>query len=146
MDNASTNDTLMDYIAADLEDVGIAYDARQHRLRCNSHIINLAFCAFLFGKHPDAEIQADGTTESRAGPFVRELTTWRKLGSLGKLHNIISYIMASPQRIQEFTQRSGGHLPRRDNKTWWNLWYMMLDWSLTKTRVLFFFSNNRYIN
>lgn len=28
MDNASTNDTIMDYITADLEDEGIAYDAR----------------------------------------------------------------------------------------------------------------------
>ena len=68
MDNASTNDTLMEYIAEDLEDEGIAYDPRQHRLRCNGHIINLAVCAFLFGKHPDAERQSDGAIES--------LTSW----------------------------------------------------------------------
>ena len=43
--------------------------------------------------------------------------------------------MASSQRIQAFTQRSGGYMPRRDNKTRSNSWYMMLDWSLTKTRV-----------
>lgn len=36
----------------------------------NGHIINLAVCAFLFGKHPDAERQADGTIESRVGPVV----------------------------------------------------------------------------
>lgn len=60
----------MNYITADLEDEGIVYDARQHRLRCNGHIINLAVCAFLFGKHPDAERQADGTIESRVGPVV----------------------------------------------------------------------------
>ncbi len=59
MDNASTNDTLMEYIAEDLEDEGIAYDPRQHRIRCNGHIINLTFCAFLFGKHLDGERQAD---------------------------------------------------------------------------------------
>lgn len=29
MDNASTNDILMDYIAENLEDEGIAYDPRQ---------------------------------------------------------------------------------------------------------------------
>ena len=103
MDNASTNDTLMEYIAEDLEDEGIAYDPRQHRLRCNGHIINLAVCAFLFGKHPDAERQADGAIESRAGPSIQELNTWRRLGPLGKLYNIIVYIMASPQRIQVFT-------------------------------------------
>ncbi len=54
MKNASTNDTLMEYIAEDLEEEEIAYDPRQHRVRCNGHIINRAVCAFLFGKHPDA--------------------------------------------------------------------------------------------
>ena len=143
MDNASTNDTLMEYIAEDLEDEGIAYDPRQHRLRCNGHIIHLAVCAFLFGKHLDAERQADGAIESRTGPSIQELNSWRRLGPLGKLHNIIVYIMASPQQIQAFTQQSGGHMPRRDNKTRWNSWYMMLDWSLTKTRVSFFLGRER---
>ncbi len=117
MDNTSTNDTLMEYIAEDLEDEGIAYDPRQHRLRCKGHIINLAVCAFLFGKHLDAERQADGAIESRAGPSIQELNTWRRLRPLGKLYNIIVYIMASPQRIQSFTQQSGAHMPRKDNKT-----------------------------
>ncbi len=121
MDNTSTNDTLMEYIEEDLEDERIAYDSRQHRLRCNGHITNLAVCAFPLGKPPDAERQADGAIESRAGPSIQELNTWRRLGALGKLHNIIVYIMASPQRIQAFTQQSGGgHMPRRDNKTRWN--------------------------
>ncbi len=96
MDNASTNDTLMEYIAEDLTDERIAYDSRQHRSRCNGYIINLAVCAFLLGKHPDAERQADGAIESRAGPSIQELNTWRRIGPLGKLHNIIVYIMASP--------------------------------------------------
>ncbi len=143
MDNASTNDTLMGYIAEDLEDEGIAYEPWQHRLRCNGHIINLAVCAFLFGKHPDAERKVDGAIESRAGPSIQELNTWRRLGPLGKLHNIIVYIMASPQRIQAFTQQSGRHILRRDNKTRWNSWYMMLNWSLTKTRVSFFLGEER---
>ncbi len=95
MDNASTNVTLMEYIAEDLEDEGIAYDPRQHRLRCNGHIINLAVCAFLFEKHPDTERKPDGAIESQAGPSIQELNTWRRLGPLGKLHNIIVYIMAS---------------------------------------------------
>ncbi len=111
MDNASTNDTLMEYIAEDLEDEGIAYDPRQHRLRCNGHIINLAICAFLFGKHQGAERQADGAIELQDGQSIQELNIWRRLGLLGKLHNIIVYIMASPQRIQAFTELSGGHIP-----------------------------------
>ena len=80
MDIASTNDTLMEYIAEDLEDEGIEYDSRQHRLGCNGHIINLAVCSFCFGKHSDAEWQADRAIESRAGLLIQELNTWRGLG------------------------------------------------------------------
>ncbi len=71
MNDASTNDTLMEYIAENLEDEGIAYDPRQHSLRCNGHIINQTVCAFLFGKHPDAERQADGAIESQASPSIK---------------------------------------------------------------------------
>lgn len=46
MDNATTNDTLMDYISADLESERISYDPWHYRLRCNSHIINLTVCVF----------------------------------------------------------------------------------------------------
>ena len=59
MDNATTNDTLMDYISADLESEGRSYDPWHHRLRCNGHIIEFAVCPFLFGKHPGAETQAE---------------------------------------------------------------------------------------
>ncbi len=138
MDNTSTNNTLIEYIAKDLEDEGIAYDPRQNRLRCNGHIINSIDCAFLLEKHPNAERQADGAIQSRAGLLIQKLNTWTRLRLFGTLHNIIVYIMASPQQIQAFTQQSGGHIPRRDNKTRGHSWYMMLDWSLTKTRVCFF--------
>lgn len=47
---------LMEHISADLESEAIVYNARQHRLRCNGQIIKLAVSAFLFGKHPDAEV------------------------------------------------------------------------------------------
>ena len=146
MDNATTNDALMDHISADLETEGIVYDARQHRLRCNGHIINLAVSAFLFGKNPVAEAQAEGNHEPRIGPSTAELNTWRKMGPLGKLHNIIIYITASTPRTQAFLRQCGGYMPRWGNKTRWSSWYSMLDWSLTKTGVLphhcfFFFSH-----
>ncbi len=143
INNALTNDTLMQYIAEDLKDERIAYDPWQHGLRCNGHIINLPVCAFLFGKHPDAERQAGRAIESRACPSIQEPITWRRVGPLGKLHNIIVYIIASPQRIQPFNQQRGGHIQRRDNKMRRNSWYMMLHWSLTKTRVSFFLGEER---
>lgn len=100
MDNASNNDTMMEYISADLEADGIDYSPHKNCLRCNGHIVNLAFQAFLFGKHPDIQAHADRDESSRSGSAQRELNTWRKLGPLGKLHNIITHIMASTQRIK----------------------------------------------
>jgi len=52
---------------------------------------------------------------------------WRRRGPLGKLHNIIVWIMVTPQRIHAFKELSGGLMPRRDNGTRWNSWYEMLD-------------------
>ena len=51
MDNATANDRMLSCISNHLmEKDGILYDAKQHRLRCNGHIINLSVQAFLFGK------------------------------------------------------------------------------------------------
>ena len=112
MDNASNNDTMMEYISADLEADGIDYSPHKNRLRCNGHIINLAVQAFLFGKHPDTQAHAEGDESSRSGSTQHELKTWRKLGPLGKLHNIIMHIMASTQRIQTFLKFSNGLMPK----------------------------------
>ena len=50
MDNVTANDILVDYIADSLYKSNIAYNPKQRRLRCNSHVINLMVQAFLFGK------------------------------------------------------------------------------------------------
>ena len=42
MDNAGTNDTLIESIATALYTEGVYYNAEQRRLRCNSYVINLA--------------------------------------------------------------------------------------------------------
>lgn len=104
MDKATTNDALMDHIPADLETEGkySIWYAQQHRLRCNGHIINLAVSAFLFWKNPEAEAQAEGNHEPRIGLSTAELNTWRKMGRLGKLYNIIIYITESTPRAQAF--------------------------------------------
>ena len=64
MDNATTNDILMEYISADLESEGISYEPWHHWLHCNGHIINLAICAFLFGKHPNAKTQTEQSRDT----------------------------------------------------------------------------------
>ena len=95
MDNAHSNDTLIEHIAAGLKDDGIIYDHRQKRLRCNGHVINLAVQAFLFGQEVD---DYEFPTEAYDRPSDIQLNKWRKLGPLGKLHNIIGWIMGSNQQ------------------------------------------------
>lgn len=133
LDNVNSNDTLVDTVANSLQGEGIYYNSSQHRLRCNGHIINLAVSAFLFGKHPDAASRNENW-ETNAGISKDELAHWRKLGPLEKLHNIVTYIMMSTQRIQAFKHLSGGLMVHRDNGTRWNSWYHMLDWSLTRIK------------
>ena len=132
MDNAHSNDTLIGHLAAGFKDEGIAYDHRQKRLRCNGHVINLAVRAFLFGQEVD---DYEFPTGAYDRPSDTQLHQWRKLGPLGKLHNIIGWIMGSNQRIQAFKESSGGLMPHRDNGTRWNSWFDMLDWSLSKIRT-----------
>lgn len=109
MDNVGSNDRLIQTVAASLNEEGVAYNADQRRLRCNGHIINLAVQAFLFGKSvDDYEYPEDMPTDS---PTDAQLTQWRKLGPLGKLHNIVVWILGSSQRIQSFKHRSEDHMP-----------------------------------
>jgi hypothetical protein len=79
----------------------IGMDSKQRHLRCFGHIINLADKAFLFGKDPDAfETEANSYIQLRQAE--KELEIWRKLGSIGKLHNVVTYIRRTPQRREDF--------------------------------------------
>ncbi len=112
-DNHTSNDTLCRSLESKFEG---PWDAKQHRLRCNGHVINLAVQAFLFEKNEDrsgSEETADRQAE------------WRQRGVLGKLHNIAVHIRGSPARSQEFIGLAGRGLPL-DNETRWNSWYTML--------------------
>ena len=83
------------------------------------HILNLSVHSFLFVT--DLENLEDdelGTTELRAQ--LKLLGEWRKKGPLGKIHNFIVYLQASPQRMQKFLSLSKGKRLSRDNKTRWN--------------------------
>jgi hypothetical protein len=52
-------------------------------------------------------------------------STFRIMGSLGKLHNIVSHIRGSAGRTKEFKELAGRMIPL-DNQTRWNSWYQML--------------------
>ncbi len=119
---------MVEAVARNFHEVdGVRYDPIGHRLRCIDHIINLSVQAFLFGKHPDIEDNRHGGEGEGGDPSDKELQDYRKLGPQGKLHNIIVYIMRSPQRIQKFRRLSKGLMLKRDHHVRWNSWYIMLD-------------------
>jgi len=57
-----------------------------------------------------------------------------KMGVIGKIYNLIIYIRASPNRINEFKELSGKLIPL-GNCIRWNSWFHMLYITL-KTEVL----------
>jgi hypothetical protein len=128
-DNAGNNNTMVRELESLLKALELDWKALHYRLRCNGHVINLTVLAFLFGLHPDSQAQTQGI-QAYGGPADEAIAHWRKLGPLGKLHNIVVYIFASTQRLQSFKKLSGGLKPHRDNKTRWNSWYEMIKWSL----------------
>ena len=87
----------------------------------------------MFGKHPDVE-HCIILSILLAKELNKELQEYRTLGPQGKLHNINTYIMRTPQRIQRFKKMSNDLMPHRDQAVRWNAWYTMIDWSLTKIK------------
>ena len=127
LDNAYNNDTCIRQLGIEL---GWASDeAKQRRLRCFGHIINLAAQAYLFGEKDEAfeENLHKYEAEIKAG----QLKLWELCGPIGKLHYVVAYIRKTPQRRQAF-KRLPGHpdAPQLevvcDNATRWNSAYQMI--------------------
>jgi hypothetical protein len=148
MDNATSNDKMLHYIANEIKN----FDPILRRVRCFGHIINLVIQAFLFGaKNRGGEdlmdqeeainlaIQEIGLLAKEANRDIHnkvELASeWRKLGSLGKLHNINIWVRASTERYQNFIKAIGRAIPLGNN-TRWNSWSTEVDVALTKRREL----------
>jgi hypothetical protein len=103
-DNATNNDTAIKALVSKFRPS--ERDIRLRRSRCFGHIINLAAKAFLLGNNFEAFIDEVEVAERRANrdeqQLAREQALWRSRGPIGKFHNIVAYIRASPQRRQEF--------------------------------------------
>lgn len=137
-DNSGTNDTLCRAVERYLGERRITWEKSTRRLRCVGHIINLIAQAFLFKDYiqqeqlqlyEEAELQAVG--EEVSDEANKRRTAFRKLGALGKLHNIVVYLRASPHRTKEFEALADRMIPL-DNATRWNSWYSMIDVALKK--------------
>lgn len=113
--------------------------ARWRRIRCFGHVLNLIARAALFGTDPEIyEAVAASVSQPSNEKFQHEVEVWKKLGPIGKLHNIVKWIKKSPQRYDRFVEVVKQHrsalglestvlLLKQDNKTRWNSTYMMIE-------------------
>jgi hypothetical protein len=92
LDNVLSNDTCVQEI---LKQLRPELDLQKRCLRCFGHIVNLAAKAFLFGEEAEAfELEVDSYVQLQQEE--KELRAWRKLGPIGKLHNVVTYIRKTP--------------------------------------------------
>jgi len=135
LDNAANNDTALDELADQF-----GFVAKERRLRCMGHVINLIAKQLLFGENPELfELQA---TAAAAREVREAVQLWREKGPRGKLHNIVIWIYRSPQRKERFVRVQQQLLDENpvvfgddeqrpqnlvlDNATRWNSTYSMI--------------------
>jgi hAT family C-terminal dimerisation region len=109
LDNATSNDTCVEEI---LKRLSINDTVERRRLRCLGHIINLSAKAFLFGSDPNA-FEKDIENTQKYEELKNERELWRKRGPIGKLHNIVTYILSTPQRREEFEEKVRGEIEKQ---------------------------------
>lgn len=151
-DNASNNDTCLQAIYPRLIPEMTGKDVKHRRMRCFGHVLNLVAKAFLFGNDADTfELESDSMEILEQHDDA--LLHWRRKGPVGKLHNIVKFIRASPQRSEAFRQaaesqdlddlhdsftlhaESTAELElRQDNATRWNSTFLMIDRAWKKQR------------
>lgn len=127
-DNVSSNDTCVGELTMHL---GNCFNASERRLRCFGHIVNLVVKALLFGKDAEA-FERETINAAQIEDDFKQLRAWRKKGPVGKIHNIVTHIRRTPQRIATFRsiQQVPGNMNSllvvADNSTRWNSVYNML--------------------
>jgi hypothetical protein len=144
-DNSGTNDVLCRTISGFMStSFNMDWNPRHHRIRCHGHILNLVVQAFLFdclteeelemydeqelGEEEDdveavdlAQLKQQEKLQKERAQLIRQ----EAAGALGKLHNIVVHMRASPNRTKDFLKHAGRLIPL-DNRTRWNSWYSML--------------------
>src|SRR5579859_3576779 len=136
LDHATNNDTVVKAVHDELAEREIGpltiMTTGERRLQCFRHILNLVVKALLFGKDIDAlEISS------------AEFATWRKIGAVSKLHNIVRWIRASPQRRERFVQlqlealqAEEAFMVRQNNDTRWNSMYAIIESAIHLQRAI----------
>lgn len=147
LDNASSNDTAVEFILKELCPWMDSKQRRNRRLRCLGHIINLCCQAFLMGRNCE-KYMAKLEKHHLRGDYAKVEELWKKFGCLGRLHNLVRYIRLTPQRREEFAAIvMGGDLSAFDgleliqnNSTRWNSWFHSITRALNVRERLELFS------
>ena len=106
LNNASNNDTAVDHLFKRISSELSEAQRKQRRLRYLAHTVNILVTTMLyksFGKmttafHDGEAWVYDWETET---PKSAE-KYWREREALGRMHNIATYITATPQRREAF--------------------------------------------
>jgi hypothetical protein len=120
-------------------------------MRCFGHILNLVAQAFLYGDDA-ASFELQSEAYDMLERVEEDLEHWRAKGPVRKLHNIVKFIRASPQRTEAFkahareqeevdtyklAEESTAELEViQNNATRWNSTYMMIERALVKQSEL----------
>lgn len=147
LDNASSNDTAVEFILKELCPWMKPKQRRHRRLRCLGHIVNLCCQAFLMGRNCEKYL-AKLEKHYQRGDYTKVEELWKQFGCLGRLHNLVRYIRLTPQRREEFAAIViGGDLSEFDgleliqnNSTRWNSWFQSITRALNVRERLEIFS------
>ncbi|RKK58984.1 hypothetical protein BFJ69_g17339 [Fusarium oxysporum] len=100
-DNAASNDVCLRNLYTTLDASITRADTEARRMRCFGHILNLVAQAFLYGDDA-ASFELQSEAYDMLERVEEDLEHWRAKGPVGKLHNIVKFIRASPQRTEAF--------------------------------------------
>jgi hypothetical protein len=104
LDNATNNDTAMKHLEECLEDRGFSYNARQQRVRCFSHIINLAVQDALTALPEPENFNVQQVTDPKLKASLRRLKRdpaymeALKTDLIARVSELIRQLRASGQR------------------------------------------------
>ncbi|KAF5701032.1 hypothetical protein FMUND_14071 [Fusarium mundagurra] len=150
-DNAASNVVCLRNLYTTLDASITRADTEARRMRCFGHILNLVAQAFLYGDDA-ASFELQSEAYDMLERVEEDLEHWRAKGPVGKLHNIVKFIRASPQRTEAFkahareqeevdtyklAEESTAELEViQNNATRWNSTYMMIERALVKQSEL----------
>ncbi|KAF4334382.1 ribonuclease H [Fusarium beomiforme] len=128
-DSHMSNDKLCRLLCNYLQEKGIYWEAKTHRIQCHGHIANLAVQAFLFIDSEEAARAAledigDGDESAFGTGFSerikpRKVQGWQQLGLLTKVYNKSIHMYENEHPWNELKKRAGRSLVF-DNHTRWN--------------------------